>query len=118
MRSLATLVFIVGVGVLAVWLAGTPTVAEGRVMEAELLDHLRAQGVTGIACDPKIPIGRRGASFQCTVTLGERGTQALEVELDRESKLRWKPIAPPIAPGAPGTPPAAAISPRGDPWSN
>jgi hypothetical protein len=107
MRTLGAIGFIAASAVLAIWLFRTPTIAEGSVMEAALLEQLRPQGVVGVTCDPSIPIGRDGAAFQCTVTLGDRRAQRLDCGLDRDGGLRWKPAA------APGAIPAS-----GDPWSN
>lgn len=107
MRTLAAIGFIVGAAVLAIWLFRTPTIARGSVMEAALFDLLRPQGVVGVACDPRIPIGRDGAAFQCTVTLADHRAQRLDCGLDRDGTLRSKPAA---APGA--------IPAPGDPWSN
>jgi hypothetical protein len=109
MRAAASIVFIAGSAVIAIALARTPTVAKGSVMEAELLELIRPQGVIGVACDPRIPIGRDGAAFRCTATLADRRTQLLDCQLDRNSTLRWNPVSAP-------TP--AAIPASGDPWSN
>jgi hypothetical protein len=109
MRTLAAILFIAGSAAIAIGLFYTPTVAEGSVMESELLEQLRPQGVVGVACDPRIPIGRRGAAFQCTVTLADRRAQVLDCELDRDGALRWRPSSAP----APDAIPAS-----GDPWSN
>src|SRR5690606_21431373 len=68
MRTLAALAFIAGVGGVASYLAQRPTIADGGVMAADLLAQLRARNITAVACDREIPIGPRGAVFQCTAT--------------------------------------------------
>jgi len=114
MRTLAMLVFIAGVGALAIFLARRPTVADGHVMEAEFLELLRPQGVTAVACDPKIPIGHQGAAFACTATLRDGVTQLLDCTMDRDGKFTANPAAPPM--------PARHAPPRipatDDPWAN
>ncbi len=89
----AAVVFIAGVAAVAILLARTPTVASGRVMEAELLAQTRDQGVVGMQCDPVIPIGRRGAQFGCVAVLGGGGMQQLACVLDRDARLTWKPVS-------------------------
>ena len=108
------LVFIAGVAALAIFLARRPTVADGHVMEAELLGLLRAQGVTGVVCDPKIPISHQGAAFACTATLRDGTTQLLDCTMDRDGKLKANPAAPPRrVRQAPSRIPASD-----DPWAN
>jgi len=107
-------VFIAGVATLAIFLARRPTVADGRVMEAEFLGLLRSQGVTGVACDPKIPIGHHGAAFACTATLRGGATQRLDCSMDRDGKLMANPAAPP----RPARPAPSRIPASDDPWAN
>ena len=108
------LVFIAGIGALAIFLARRPTVADGHVMEAEFLGLLRAQGVTGVVCDSKIPIGHHGAAFACTATLRDGATLLLDCTMDRDGKLTANPAAPPRrARQAPARIPASD-----DPWAN
>jgi hypothetical protein len=86
-RTFAALVFIAGVATLAIFLAQRPTVADGRVIEADLLAQLRDHGVVGLACDPRIPIGKRGAVFACTATLDDGAVQHVEYTMDRAGGL-------------------------------
>jgi hypothetical protein len=92
-RTLAALVFIAGVAAVAIALARMPTVADGRVLEAELLALTREQGVVGMQCDRKVPIGLRGAQFSCTALLGAGATQELACAIDRDARLSWKPVS-------------------------
>jgi hypothetical protein len=46
MRTLVALAFIAGMAAVAVGLARTPTVADGRVVAADLLEDVRKDGVT------------------------------------------------------------------------
>jgi hypothetical protein len=127
MRTLAVVVFIAGVAALAVRLARTRTVADGRVMEAEFLALFSPRGVTRIACDREIPIGRHGAVFACTATLRDGATQLLDCAIDRDGKLTAAPVGTPRLPN--GKRPAVDPSPTddpgrdeirttGDPWSD
>jgi hypothetical protein len=113
MRTLAVIVFIAGTAAIAIFLARKPTVAAGQVMEEEFLALLRPQGVTGVACDREIPIGRTGAAFACTATLKDGATQLLDCSMDRDGKLLATPAASP-RPAATRRP-AADPSPAADP---
>ena len=110
MRTLAVLLFIAGAAAVAILLARKPTVVDGRVMEAEFLALYRPQGVTSMACDRAIPIGRRGAVFACTATLRSGATQLLDCTMDRDGKLTANPAGANLAGDT-----RPAISPRSAP---
>lgn len=112
MRTLVALLFIAGVAATAIWLARKPTIADGRVMEAELMPLIRGKGVVGLACDARIPISRNGAEFRCMATLTGGQSQVLLCALDREGRLSAKAV--PVAPGGSHH----AIPASGDPWGN
>jgi len=114
MRTLAVLLFIVAAGAAAVQLARTPTVADGRVIEADLLEQFRSRGVTGMACDRRIPIGRTGARFSCVATLDNGATQTADYVMDRAGNLKWQLTGETDATQAAPT----RIPPTGDPWAN
>ena len=111
MKTLAVLVFIGGVGGVAVFLATKPTVADGRVMEADLLANFQKNGVTKMACDRDIPIGKDGAVFRCTATLEDGATQTLEYTLHRAGNYTAKLIGSTDATHS-------RIPTSGDPWGN
>jgi len=100
------LLFVAGVAAVAVALARRSTVADGHVMEAEVLALVREYGVVALTCDPKIPIGHGGAVFSCLATLRDGVTQRLDCTLERDGQLTAK---------AAGTAPRQ-IRPSGDPW--
>lgn len=110
MRTLAALVFIAGVAAVAIGLARTPTVADGRVVAAELLEDVRKDGVAAMECDRVIPIGVRGATFTCVATLADGATQVVDYTLkpdgDREAKPQPPTHEPRARKPAPGDPPA------------
>jgi hypothetical protein len=108
-RTFAALVFIAGVAAAAIWLGQRPTIADGRVMEAEILPAFQAQGVVGLVCDREIPVGRQGARFGCTVTLGRGETQRLACALDRDGRFTCNPASGVMREG---------ITTSSDPWSN
>lgn len=95
MRTLAALLFIAGTAAVAVSLARTPTIADGRVVAADRLEDARAQGipVSGMECDPHIPIGRRGAAFTCIATLASGATQVVEYTLSADGQYAPRPGA-------------------------
>ena len=87
MKTLAALLFIVAIGAVAIHLARRPTIADGRVMETDLLAQLRSQGVTGMQCDRTIRIRRDGARFTCIATLDDGSRQTLAYTMDRAGQL-------------------------------
>jgi hypothetical protein len=111
MRMLAVLLFIAAAAIAAVQLGRTRTVADGRVIEADLLELLRVRGVAAMSCDRDIPIGIDGAAFTCVATLDSGATETSAYEMDRAGNFRWKPIR---ATGAT----ERRIPPSGDPWAN
>jgi len=111
MRTLAALAFIAGVGGVASYLAQRPTIADGGVMAADLLAQLRARNITAVACDREIPIGPRGAVFQCTATASDGSRAKIEYTMGRDGSLAGK-ILDASGPSQPRSPAS------GDPWSN
>jgi hypothetical protein len=94
MRTLAALVFIAGIAAVAVGLARTPTVADGRVIAATLLEDVRKDGVIALECDRAIPIGVRGAAFTCVASLADGASQVVEYTLKPEGEYEAKPQPP------------------------
>jgi hypothetical protein len=111
-KTFAALVFIAGVAATAIALARLPTIADGRVMEAEILPAFRGQGVIGLACDRRIPVGRDGARFGCTASLGRGTTQRLACSLARDGRFSCNPASGVVRDGHDG------ITTTGDPWDN
>jgi hypothetical protein len=108
-KTLAALVFIAGVAVVAIALARTPTIADGRVMEADILAAFQGQGVTGLVCDRRIPLGKSGARFGCSASLPGGATQRLDCALDRDGRFTCEPASGPKRRG---------ITTSRDPWGN
>jgi len=111
MRTLAALVFIAGVAAVAVGVARVPTVADGRVIAATLLENVRKDGAMALECDPAIPIGVRGATFTCVATLADGASQVVDFTLNPDGEYVAKP-QPPIHG------PRPRIRAPGDPWAN
>jgi hypothetical protein len=109
-KTFAALVFIAGVAATAIALARLPTIADGRVMEAEILPAFRAQGVVGLDCDRRIPVGRNGARFGCTASLSRGTTQRLACSLERDGRFTCHPASGVVRDGHDG------ITTTGDPW--
>jgi hypothetical protein len=114
MRTLAALLFIAAAAALAIGLAQTPTVVDGRVMAADRLEEVRKDGVVGMDCDAQIPIGLHGAAFTCLATLADGATQIVEYTLRADGQLAWKP-RPPTRASAPRAPERKPAS--DDPWA-
>lgn len=110
MRTLAALAFIAAIAAVAVGLARTPTVADGRMIAAELLEDARKDGVVAMECDPAISIGVRGAAFTCLATLATGATQVVDYTLKPDGQYEAKPQPPTREPRArkpaPGDPSA------------
>jgi hypothetical protein len=106
MKTLAALLFIAAVAAVAIHLARRPTIADGRVMEADLLVQLRPQGVNGMECDRAIPIRRDGAKFTCIATLDDGSRQVLAYTMDRAGQL------------SANAEPEHKRTPPKDPWAN
>lgn len=107
---LAVLAFIAGAAALAVQLMRTPTVADGRVIEADLLEQLKKLGVATMSCDRQIPIGVAGATFTCVATLTSGATQTADFVMNRSGNYTWKLVGE--------TPAATRIRASDDPWAN
>jgi hypothetical protein len=110
-RRLAAVGFIAAIGALAIWLARRPTIADGRVMAADLLAQLRSHGVTRMTCDPQIPIDRQGAVFRCAVTVADGEVQHIEYTMDRTGELTARQASG-------GSAQHRQIPAPADPWAN
>jgi len=117
MKSVAILGFIGAVGAGAALLAMRKTVISGKVMEADLLGQLEAKGITGVSCDPEIPITAEGATFQCRIAANDGSTATIGFTMDRGAKYTTKVIADNPAP-ARETDTVERVPPSGDPWNN
>jgi hypothetical protein len=110
-RSLAVVVFIAIVAAVAGVAAHSKTVARGEVMAADLLKS-NAGVLTGLSCDPEIPIGVDGAQFWCDAVFKRGGTRRLHFELARTGQIKQIGEDPGKDTGAP---PAMRID-KSDPW--
>jgi hypothetical protein len=113
MRALAGVLFVVGVAVVAIALARTPTVADGRSLAGRLLEDTRKSGIAveAMSCDPRVPIGRTGATFTCVATLASGASQVVELRLTPEGNYELKPQPPSRGP-------APHNGARRDPWGD
>lgn len=111
MRSLAVVVFIAIVATAAGYAAQHTTVARGAVMAADLLES-NAGVLSGMSCDPEIPIGVDGAQFWCDAVFTRGGTRRLHFELARTGQIKQIGEDPRKDTGEP---PAMRID-KSDPW--
>jgi hypothetical protein len=110
-RSLAIVVFIAAVAAAAGYAAQRHTVARGEVMAADLLAANRGV-LTGLSCDPEIPVGVAGAQFWCDAVFARGGTRRLHFELARNGQIKQIGEDPHEDTGVP---PATRID-KSDPW--
>jgi hypothetical protein len=106
-RTLAGLLFIAAAAGVALLLALRGTVAVGRVIAADIL-AAKGGGVANVGCDPRIPIGRDGAVFHCTLENKDGSTSTLEVTMNRKGELAARLVGT--------TEPVHRGGPSGDPW--
>ena len=116
LRSALVLAFIGGVGAAGVLVAMKPTVADGRVMSASLLEQVRDKGIEAIECDREIPIGVAGAVFRCSITGGDGSTARIEYRMNREGALTAK-VLESTGPTRARPDPTPDSTPD-DPWSD
>lgn len=111
MGSLLSVVFIAGLATIGVAVGLRPTVADGRIVAGDMLEQLGGRGITGIDCAREIPIGVRGAVFECAVTADDGSTARIEYTMNREGAYSARVVdstAPTHAP--------PRREPGGDPW--
>jgi len=87
MRTLLALAFIGGIGGLAAYLAGRPTIARGDVLGAGLLEA-HQDLLRRLDCDPEIPIGVEGAHFGCRAEYRDGSVQQIQFAMDRAGIIR------------------------------
>lgn len=88
MSTLATLAFIGAAGVAAGYLAMRPTVADGRVIAADLKASSKEVMLTDVTCDREVPIGPRGADFQCSLKASDGSTAKVQMSMNRAGQYR------------------------------
>ena len=89
MRSFGVIVFIGIVGAVALYFAQRRTVARGDVVAAELLESAKKSNpmLKALECDPQIPIGIAGASFECDVEFKNGDRVHATFAWDREGHI-------------------------------
>ncbi|MBA3455201.1 MAG: DUF4333 domain-containing protein [Deltaproteobacteria bacterium] len=88
MSTLATLAFIGAAGAAGTYLAMRPTVADGRVIAADLEASSKEATLSGVTCDREIPIGVRGAEFECTVKVKDGSTAKVRMSVNRAGQYQ------------------------------
>jgi len=88
-KRVVTVGFIGVVAVAGIVVGTRSTVADGRVMAADMLEQARKtdRRVERIECDRAIPIGTQGAKFRCRYFGGEGSTALVEFTMDRAGSL-------------------------------
>ncbi|HEU0036837.1 MAG TPA: hypothetical protein VFQ53_39780 [Kofleriaceae bacterium] len=112
-KTWLTVAFIAAVSAAGVLIGTRTTVADGRVMAANLYEEIHSKpqgkGLDRVECDPEIPIGHYGAVFHCTLHGDDGSTAKLEYHMKRDGSLepRLLDTTPPTMHRAPA---------RGDAW--
>jgi hypothetical protein len=93
-KSAATIAFICAVALGGLIVATRPTVADGRVLAAELLDSFKPKDkrLVKIECDRRIPIGIRGAAFHCVHGYVDGSTVRFQYTMDRAGSMVGEPL--------------------------
>jgi len=117
-RTLATLVFIAGVGATAVFVAQKKTVIRGDVMAADLMKQLDGRGITEVSCDDA-PVDNKGAIFVCRVAANDGSRATFEYTMNRDGAISAKQLGDSTYDRAPTEAPAHERShdPNADPWT-
>jgi len=99
-KTVATIGFISIVGLFGLIVAFVPTVADGRVVGADLLSTFKPtdKRLDKIECDRRIPIGIDGAAFRCVHTYTDGSAVEFRYTLDRSGALRGVPVGAPFVP--------------------
>lgn len=85
MRSAAVIVFIALVAAVALYCAQRPTIARGSVLAADLVEANPL--LLALDCDPEVPIGLRGATFQCRAHFKNGDEVDYTFGIDREGRI-------------------------------
>ncbi len=83
MSNLATLAFIAVAAGGGTYMAMRPTVADGRVIAADLKASSTDGKLTDVECDREVPLGPRGAEFTCNVKGSDGSTAKVQMNLNR-----------------------------------
>ncbi len=112
--TLASVVFIVGVGAGAVYMSRKDTVIRGSVMAAEILEKAASKGVTEVTCDDA-PITKTGAVMICRIAGNDGSRATIEYTLDREGAPSARQLGESTFDRPEGAP--AERDSNADPWT-
>lgn len=115
-RTLASLVFIAGVGAGAVYFSQKKTVIKGSVMAADLLEQLASRGITEVSCDDS-PVAPKGAVFICRVAHKDGSRATIEYTMDRKGAITGKQLGDSSYDREPDARPPRVRDPNADPWT-
>lgn len=93
-KTVATIAFICAVAICGLIVATRPTVADGRVLAAELLGSFKPNDkrLVKIECDRRVPIGIRGAAFHCVHGYVDGTAVRFRYTMDRTGSMVGEPI--------------------------
>lgn len=76
-----------------IYVAMQPTVIKGKAMAAMMLDLVDRTKIANIECDERIPVGKHGATFHCTLHTTTGARPRFQYSIDRAFKFTEKPAA-------------------------
>ena len=94
-RTLATVAFLCGTAVVALWLWSRPTVIHGPAAAATLLELGQAQyGPSAVRadCDPRTPVTAAGASVECTLFFSDHRELHFDLRYLSDGRILGRPI--------------------------
>jgi len=113
--TLASVVFIVGVGAGAIYMSQKSTVIRGSVMAADILEKAASKGISEVTCDDA-PITQKGAVMICRIAGTDGSRATIEYTLDRDGVPSARQLGDSTIDRAPEGAPAERDS-NADPWT-
>jgi len=93
-RTVALMAFVAAVFAAGVYCAVRPTVADGDVLAADLLEA-NAKTIQELHCDKAVVVGVDGARFHCMATFKDKTSGGLDFTMDREGMIHQASAQPP-----------------------
>ena len=79
--------FIGAAAAAGIYVGTKPTVIDGDVMAADLLEQHREKGLVRMTCDDQIPVTPDGATFECQAYGNDGSTALIRYKMNRAGGL-------------------------------